>query len=1202
MAQQSLNYNFIFFLTLLFVISYYSPLLFIYGIIIGKYPYVKRLNNDNYIIVSSRNIAFADSTLTKAYKSLNFDSDVYSNFDDFKTTAIAQFPAEDNGYILVNMLKIIYIFSSNGEYMNEIRTSIEYQENFPFTILTDGHFNNSYYSILLYPPYKQCSINILRIIYDSSTNNITFDDGFQLKGICYSFSCNILKNNSNKYIACVYTKRGGNDVQISIQIYNPMNNYKSIDIIKVLYMSHITDYENNIFNSIVVPFEKKIFFACYFENYFFTNTLQCFSYNIETNLLSTIYSIPCECHNDCNVQNIIIEYFYETDKFIVAFMPNDDITYLTVFSNDLNYTGVKMSYDNSIFSEIKGEIGIINIVFPAGANQYNIFYNPNPDCYPSCNLAENIMKGIGQVFTNLNDYPTTEVFTGVICDSNYYYDYESKLCLEDIPPGFYCNDTKNRTLDKCHRNCKTCKMGGTDNQNNCKTCDILGTNKFYDLGNCKENCENGIFIDPEDSIEKCKCSKNIRCEKCTEKSIELDLCVSCNKKEGFFQKIDEPLEENMFINCYNNPEGYYFNEINEDYEPCYLSCISCTELGNDIDNKCIECKLGYEFKNDMKGNNNCYKICEFYYFFDKNNKYFCTENNTCPKEYNKLIKNQNRCIEDCKSDNLYLYFYEHNNTCHETCPKGTIPLQNYTCIDLLIPDFDMETNESIENCSASNLFKNRCFTNNTDKNIKQNIYFKIVGEITSNKLNELLDEVLNNAEDFLIDENNIKYQITSTKNQNDKEYNNISTIFFHNCEKTLKQYYNINENDSLIILKIDIYKEGLISPFVIYDLFHPITKEKLNLIYCQNEKIMVTLPAQIDENNLFKHDPSNNFYKDICYSYTTENNTDITLNDRQKEFLDNNLSLCEDNCYFDGYDSRTKKVKCNCNIKIEMPFLSEIEIDKKKLKQKFFDIKSNTNLELMKCYQALFSKNGLKANIGSYILFSIIFIYLILYNLFFLIEYDHIMNKINKIIEIKINRNKKNKEKKFIKNTINEITTNIIKKNKNKKKSKNQKKPYNKNAPIKKVKKSKGKNISTSSRLGLSSGVGESIINSNNINLGDINKKNTKEINNINNMIILFNDSELNSMKFEEALKYDKRTFIKYYISLLRTKHLLLFAFMPSSDYNSGLLKKCISLFSFSLYYTINGLFFTNSTIHEIYEEKGKYDLFTNYQELYIQQ
>ena len=33
-----------------------------------------------------------------------------------------------------------------------------------------------------------------------------------------------------------------------------------------------------------------------------------------------------------------------------------------------------------------------------------------------------------------------------------------------------------------------------------------------------------------------------------------------------------------------------------------------------------------------------------------------------------------------------------------------------------------------------------------------------------------------------------------------------------------------------------------------------------------------------------------------------------------------------------------------------------------------------------------------------------------------------------------------------------------------------------------------------------------------------------------------------------------------------------------------------IFLFSFSLYYTINALFITNATIHQIYEQKGKYD------------
>ena len=79
-------------------------------------------------------------------------------------------------------------------------------------------------------------------------------------------------------------------------------------------------------------------------------------------------------------------------------------------------------------------------------------------------------------------------------------------------------------------------------------------------------------------------------------------------------------------------------------------------------------------------------------------------------------------------------------------------------------------------------------------------------------------------------------------------------------------------------------------------------------------------------------------------------------------------------------------------------------------------------------------------------------------------------------------------------------------------------------------------------------------------------------------------------MNFNEALKYDKRNYLNYYWSLLRTKHILLFAIIPSNDYNSTINKICLFLFSFALYYTINGLFFTDSTIHEIYEEDGKYN------------
>ena len=158
----------------------------------------------------------------------------------------------------------------------------------------------------------------------------------------------------------------------------------------------------------------------------------------------------------------------------------------------------------------------------------------------------------------------------------------------------------------------------------------------------------------------------------------------------------------------------------------------------------------------------------------------------------------------------------------------------------------------------------------------------------------------------------------------------------------------------------------------------------------------------------------------------------------------------------------------------------------------------------------------------------------------------------------------------------------------------------NKNPPIKIEKKQKQKrnrknsqiiinnNNNSKSNLDLKSNI--NINNSKNIN-------NLMTINNINNTnpieknsILEFNDYELNTMDYTEALKKDKRNFLQYYLSLLRTKHLLLFAIIPSNDYNSTVNKLCLFLFSFALYYTINGLFFTDSTIHEIYEEKGKYN------------
>ena len=87
------------------------------------------------------------------------------------------------------------------------------------------------------------------------------------------------------------------------------------------------------------------------------------------------------------------------------------------------------------------------------------------------------------------------------------------------------------------------------------------------------------------------------------------------------------------------------------------------------------------------------------------------------------------------------------------------------------------------------------------------------------------------------------------------------------------------------------------------------------------------------------------------------------------------------------------------------------------------------------------------------------------------------------------------------------------------------------------------------------------------------------------------NDQELNTLPYEKALIYDRRTYCQYYKSLLNKKHLILFAFLPANDYNLKSIKISLLILSFSLYFTMNGLFFNDSSMHKIFVEKGSYNL-----------
>ena len=130
---------------------------------------------------------------------------------------------------------------------------------------------------------------------------------------------------------------------------------------------------------------------------------------------------------------------------------------------------------------------------------------------------------------------------------------------------------------------------------------------------------------------------------------------------------------------------------------------------------------------------------------------------------------------------------------------------------------------------------------------------------------------------------------------NAQDFGPNSTVSFVNigeCEKILKSVYGIPENYSLIMVKSDSKMEDNKATNVIFDLYHPINKTKLNMSYCNEVDIKIDIPTNLENNtidlydsllesgyNLF--DSQDSFYNDVCTVYTSTNGTDMTLSDRQ---------------------------------------------------------------------------------------------------------------------------------------------------------------------------------------------------------------------------------------------------------------------------------------------------------------------------------
>jgi hypothetical protein len=403
-----------------------------------------------------------------------------------------------------------------------------------------------------------------------------------------------------------------------------------------------------------------------------------------------------------------------------------------------------------------------------------------------------------------------------------------------------------------------------------------------------------------------------------------------------------------------------------------------------------------------------------------------------------------------------------------------------------------------------------------------------------------------------------------------------------------------------------------------YEVYHPITREKLNLSYCEKNKVNVFVPfsfsqemEEIYEDILSQgYDPldlSDKFYREICTPYTSENGTDVLLDDRE-EFVYSSLvnaSLCPDGCDYSEYYLNKKYIKCECGTNNSIVTLDLEHISTDNAYKSFLSTMKSTNYKVMICYNLVFNFKIFCHNYGSIITLILFIIYVVFMIYYCFKEITPIKVKISKIIfdeqnkefikESKLSKYTGKKHKPKAKVKFKEKEDSKInyppKRNVKNKSMKNDINIHNKNLiseNIDLIVESKSTKPKSKKRVHqLQKPSEKELINKDTKSEAtrirkkkfDINKDKDKSLDKDKN----FDDFELNNLEYVEACEYDRRTFLRTYWSVLKREHSVILTFVAWNDYNIFYVKIERFLILFCTDMTMNGLFFVHESMHKKY-------------------
>ena len=805
---------------------------------------------------------------------------------------------------------------------------------------------------------------------------------------CYN-NINYSDKSTNKNDLIIKGKRKKNEyINNNLRLYKKMKLISDLEILLTIKGKNTQQILNN--QSVQM---------CYNDNdcedfLFNTKPSEILVNGIKTNIIDFyVYNLTLE------ENNIKIRFNKTLTNFNMMFYGLSNITYIEFKnSNSLQITNMAgMFYKcNNLISLV------INDIDTSFVTNMNSMFNRcfNLISLDLSNFNTSSVINMGAMFKNCYNLISLDIKnfdTSLVTDFGHlFYNCSSLISLDLSNLTFLSGQKIFETFNGCSSKLLFCNI----RTNNQILIDIISTYSFNNNSNCSDIC-----FDKNKKIIYSSKSCSINCPE-TDKYEYKNICYSLCPK-GTHNLTNNTCIRNSGINTdYIDYDIYtsYINDINFDinFELNGPDVISSNINFEKSESDIISSNLNFEkSESDIISSNINFElnksdiISSYDKYFDLNETEIFSSDISL--EMNEL---------DIISGNIDDINFKLNET----------DIISFNATNISIISVENKSNISIYNQynEYANNFINLITNLNYSSNDKDNIIIYLNNEIGKGNLDNFISNIIKKERnDITIDYKNIKIQLTSSDNQKNNQNNNISTINLGICEQKLKLIYNISNNDTLLIFKMDIYEDGLLIPIIEYNIFNIDTKEKLDLNICKDIKIDINIPVNIDENNLFKYNSSSEYYNDICSTYTTENNTDIILSDRKKEGVKNNMFLCENKCDLKEYNDNSKKVLCECEVKTKFSLVSEIKINKDEIFNNIKDIKNIINVNIMKCYHKLFKKEGIKNNIGNYIISIIILLNIFFCILFRIKGYNKLKNKINKIIMNKKVSNNKKEEKNY---------------------------------------------------------------------------------------------------------------------------------------------------------------------------------------------